>query len=131
CTTQLPGNPPNSCHLAGLSYALTVTKVGTGTVVPNPGPVNCGGTGSGSYLDGDTVVLTATPGTNYTFSGYSGDCTGTTCSLGMHSAKSVTATFTQSCSPTGSPCGWGCCSPSTCHVNNYCCSGSPSIPCQL
>jgi len=75
-------NPP--------TYSLTASAAGgNGTVVAAPpGP---------SYLAGTVVTLTATPRTGYTFSGWSGACTGTgTCSVTVSSNSSVSATFTPS-----------------------------------
>ena len=84
------------------TYALTVSKLGTGTgtVTSSPAGITCGGDCSEVYNHGTTVVLTATPttGTAATasvFAGWSGGgCTGTgTCSVSMTGARSVTATF--------------------------------------
>jgi hypothetical protein len=48
--------PPNQ-------FTLTVAEVGTGsgTITSNVGPINCPGTCSAAYTDGDVVLLTATP----------------------------------------------------------------------
>ena len=72
----------------GASYTLTVNTQGNGTVSPS----------SGSYPQGSTVTLTATPASGYEFSGWSGDLSGTAnpASLVMNSDKTVTATFTAS-----------------------------------
>ncbi len=83
------------------SYTLSVSKTGsgTGTVTSNPAGINCGATCSASYNSGTSVTLTATPDSGSTFTGWSGDCTGTgTCIVSMTSAKSVTASFTASTS---------------------------------
>jgi len=74
---------------------LTVSTTGTGTVTSSPAGINCGSTCSGSYASGTSVTLTATAGTNYSFTGWSGACTGTgSCVVTMDATKSVTATFT-------------------------------------
>jgi hypothetical protein len=74
---------------------LTVGKSGTGTVSSSPAGINCGPTCSGSYAGGTSVTLTATAGTNYSFIGWSGACSGTgSCVVTMDAAKSVTGTFT-------------------------------------
>jgi uncharacterized repeat protein (TIGR01451 family) len=77
---------------------LTVTDAGrgSGSVVSNPGNINCGTTCSGNFAQGTAVALTATPAAGSVFSGWSGACTGSdpnNCSVAMNSAQSVTATF--------------------------------------
>jgi hypothetical protein len=80
------------------TYALTVTKsgTGTGTVTSNPAGINCGATCSYQFVSGTSVILTATPDSSSAFSGWSGDATGSsnTVTVTMSSNKSVTATFT-------------------------------------
>ena len=82
------------------SYALTVTKDGTGsgTVTSDPAGINCGSDCTNTYNSGTNVTLTATPATGSTFAGWSGGgCSGTgTCTVTMDQAKTVTATFTPS-----------------------------------
>jgi hypothetical protein len=80
------------------TYALTVTKVGTGpgTVTSSPSGINCGSTCSASFNYNTVVTLTAVP-TSYTiFVGWSGaGCSGKgICMVTMNEAKTVTATFT-------------------------------------
>jgi uncharacterized repeat protein (TIGR02543 family) len=69
------------------SYTLT-TSASNGTITRAPNQT--------SYTAGQTVTLTAAANTGYTFSGWSGDLTGTTnpATLVMDSNKSVTANFT-------------------------------------
>ena len=77
-----------------LQYALSVSKVGTGTVTSTPAGINCGGTCLANYDHGTSVTLTASPSSGFTFSGWSGACSGTgTCTVSMTQARSVTATF--------------------------------------
>ena len=77
-------------------YLLTVTKSGTGTVSSDPTGISCGSDCTESYNYDTSVLLTASAGTGYTFTGWSGACTNTTgkCSVTMTTAKNVTATFT-------------------------------------
>jgi uncharacterized repeat protein (TIGR02543 family) len=85
----------------GTTYALTVTKAGTGsgTVTSSTGGINCGSTCSASYASGTTVTLTAAAASGSTFAGWSGACTGTgTCIASMSAARAVTATFTAAAS---------------------------------
>jgi hypothetical protein len=85
----------------GAPHTLTFTKSGStssGSVTSAPAGVTCG-TGcsstSATYVDGSSVVLTATPIQGASFTGWSGACSGTstTCAVSMTADKSVTATF--------------------------------------
>jgi Fe-S cluster biogenesis protein NfuA len=70
------------------SYAITTSASPSlgGTVTCSPNPVT----------HGSNSTCTANANTGYTFSAFSGDCSGTTCTLSsVTAAKSVTATFTQ------------------------------------
>ena len=50
--------------------------------------------GAHTYNQGDAVTVTATPNSGYTFSGWSGACTGNgACSVTMDADKTVTANF--------------------------------------
>ncbi len=71
------------------NYTLTAVTTGTGSVSLSP-------TG-GTYAQGTVVTVTATAGSGYQFSGWSGDLTGSTnpATITMNANKSVTATFTQ------------------------------------
>ena len=52
------------------------------------------GSCSEEYLEGTFVTLTANPANNYSFAGWTGDCTGDgDCFVTMDTAKNVTATF--------------------------------------
>lgn len=66
-------------------FRLTTTAIGQGTITSSPaGPDHPAGT---------VVTVTATPASGYAFSQWSGDCTGTTCSVTMNGNKSVSASF--------------------------------------
>ena len=78
------------------TYTLTVTNGGNGTVTGTGGTanINCGATCSETENKGTAVTLTATANSGYTFSGWSGGCSGTgTCSVPFTANASVTATF--------------------------------------
>jgi hypothetical protein len=84
------------------SFALTVTKggTGTGTVASSPAGISCGPTCSANFDSGAVVNLTATPDSGSTFAGWSGACSGTgACSVTMDAAKSVSANFTANPGP--------------------------------
>jgi hypothetical protein len=80
----------------GTGFALTVTKAGsgTGTVTSSPAGIKCGTDCSQSYASGTMVTLTARAGRGFTFTGWSGACSGIgSCVVTMNAAKAVTATF--------------------------------------
>ncbi|CAM1345221.1 InlB B-repeat-containing protein [Tenacibaculum amylolyticum] len=69
---------------------LTINAT-NGSVTTNPNPTN------GTYDDGTSVTLTATPNAGYQFDGWSGDASGTTnpLTITMDSDKTVTAMFSK------------------------------------
>ncbi|MES0336446.1 MAG: DUF1566 domain-containing protein [Candidatus Magnetobacterium sp. LHC-1] len=76
-------------------YDLAVTKAGTGSVTVSTGFLSWSGkTGTAIYNAGTSVTLTAKVTTG-SFSGWSGDCTGTglTCTVAMSATRNVTASF--------------------------------------
>lgn len=75
-----------SANFAINTYTLTITSV-NGTVAKNPDLAN--------YSHGTIVQLTATPSAGYTFSGWSGDATGSTnpLTVTMDGNKNITANF--------------------------------------
>jgi serine protease AprX len=80
----------------GSNRVLTLSKSGTGTgsVASTPSGIACGTVCSASYPSGGSVTLTATAAAGSTFTGWSGDCTGTgSCTVTMDGNHSVTASF--------------------------------------
>jgi hypothetical protein len=81
------------------SYTLQVIPSGSGSVSSNPAGIDCPANCSKSFPPGTLVELTATPATGYNFSGWSGvgiSCPSTgTCTVSMMTARTVTATFSQ------------------------------------
>jgi uncharacterized repeat protein (TIGR03803 family) len=79
---------------AQTSFTVSVTLAGSGggTITSAPVGINCGATCSANFVNGSTVVLTATPAAGSGFSGWSGNCSGTAgCTL--TASASVTAAF--------------------------------------
>jgi phospholipase C len=76
---------------------LNVTLSGSGSVTSNPAGINCPTTCSASFNDGTTVTLTATAASGYSFSGFSGACSGMSCQLTVSGGQNsdVSATFAQ------------------------------------
>ncbi|MES3032114.1 MAG: choice-of-anchor C family protein [Patescibacteria group bacterium] len=83
--------------LPPVTHVLAVAKAGNGagTVTSVPSGINCGADCSKSFDNDTAVTLTATAAAGSSFTGWSGDCSGTgSCALVMSSNESVTATFT-------------------------------------
>ena len=79
----------------GGTNTLTINRTGSGVVASTPTGISCGSSCSASFTTGTVVTLTATPLTGATFTGWSGDCTGTatTCTITMDRGRTVGAAF--------------------------------------
>jgi len=79
------------------NYTLTVSLTGNGTVTSTDGLIHCPGTCSQFYPNGTQVTLTAAPGSDSMFGGWSGGgCTGTgPCTVTVNQNLSVGAPFVQ------------------------------------
>jgi uncharacterized delta-60 repeat protein len=76
------------------THALSVTIAGNGEVTSAPAGISCGGDCFESYTSGTSVTLTAMPGSNAAFTGWSGACSGNgACIVTITAARSVTANF--------------------------------------
>ncbi len=86
-TSPLNASRTLVANFATSGFSLNVVAV-NGTVLKVPSKTN--------YNSGEIVVLTATPATGYTFTGWSGDATGSTnpVSVTMNGNKNITANFT-------------------------------------
>ncbi len=119
--------------------SLTFSKAGSGagSVGSVPAAIACDASCSGasaSFVDGATVILSATAAPGDTFEGWAGACTGKgSCSLTMSADISVTATFSSPLAGNGSACGQGSeCSSGQC-IDGVCCNtacGSGASDCQ-
>jgi len=73
---------------------LDVSVFGSGSVSSSPTGIACPGDCIEAYGYGTQLTLTATPGSGYSFSGWSGACSGTsTCDVDLIQDESVVATF--------------------------------------
>jgi 6-phosphogluconolactonase (cycloisomerase 2 family) len=131
CVVSMSAARSVTATFSSILYTLTASKAGSGTgmVTSSPAGINCGADCSEPYVSGTSVTLTATPASGSTFSGWSGDCSGTgACVVSMSAARSVTATFssilysltaskagsgtgTVTSSPAGINCGTDCSEP--------------------
>lgn len=105
------------------NFTLTVGKSGsgTGTITSAPAGINYPGDTVESYAPGTSVVMTATATLGSTFVGWSGDCSGPSCTVVMNSAKNVTATFDPPVTCT-------CNNPNVCIGDSYTGAGSGCTP---
>jgi uncharacterized repeat protein (TIGR02543 family) len=85
CSITMDGDKSVTATFTQNTYTLATTKVGNGTVTADK---------SAPYHYGDVVGLTATADPGWTFTGWSGACTASPCTVTMDGDKSVTATFT-------------------------------------
>jgi hypothetical protein len=124
CTVTMNQAQTVTATFSTVTYLLTVSRAGNGTVTSSPAGINCGNDCNEPYTYNTLVVLTATPGAGSTFSGWGGACSGTgACTVTMNQARAVAATFstanyiltvskagagTVTSSPAGINCGTDC-----------------------
>ncbi|NQV08303.1 hypothetical protein HQ529_00455 [Candidatus Woesearchaeota archaeon] len=75
---------------------LTVNMIGTGqgTVTSSPEGIACGNQCRKDFTNNTVVTLTAIPGPDSDFDGWTGDCSGkSACSVNINGDKAVTASF--------------------------------------
>jgi hypothetical protein len=82
----------------GATLDVALAGAGGGTITDSDSYISCGSACSAQYAAGSTVDLTATPGPNSTFVGWSGACSGTGNSCAVTngvpgSSQTATATF--------------------------------------
>ncbi|MBK1694654.1 hypothetical protein CKO09_07870 [Chromatium weissei] len=87
CQVTVDANKTITANFTPLTYSITATAnpITGGSVSCSPNPIAHGGSSN----------CTATPNTGYSFTGFGGDCSGTSCALTNITAnKTVTANFT-------------------------------------
>lgn len=97
--------------MSATEKALTIVKngAGSGTVVSTPAGITCGANCTQAFTTNTVVSLTATPVTNFLFTGWSGGgCSGTgACTVTMSSDLVVTAQFDNPLTVTTGSLPWG------------------------
>ncbi|MFH2124173.1 MAG: choice-of-anchor Q domain-containing protein, partial [Pseudomonadota bacterium] len=82
-------------YMTNTQLSVSIEGNGSGLITSSPAGIDCGLECSASFDPNMTVTLTATPGLETVFSGWSGACSGSgDCIVSMDQARSVTATFT-------------------------------------
>jgi hypothetical protein len=78
-----------------VTHDLNVNITGNGSVTSTPSGIACPGDCTNEYSEGASVSLTPTPSSGFTFSGWSGACSGNgACNVTMSADQTVGATFT-------------------------------------
>ncbi|HEV2352239.1 MAG TPA: choice-of-anchor D domain-containing protein [Terriglobia bacterium] len=102
CTVVMNSNQSITANFSQIatSYTLTVVDSGQGNITSADTLINCTdneGPCSHSYPSGSIVNLSATPAGGWTFSNWSGFCSGAgSCAVAMTANRTVTATFAPS-----------------------------------
>jgi phospholipase C len=96
CKLVLSSNQSVSATFTAAAQ-LTLTVSGSGTVASTPAGIRCPTACTASFNPGTTVSLSATPAAGFTFSGFSGACSGATCQVALSAGQnaSVSAAFAQ------------------------------------
>jgi subtilase family serine protease len=87
------GDAGNSCTVSGPTLSVTKTGAGTGTVTSVAAGISCGTTCFAAFADGSVVTLSAAPGANSVFTGWTGDADCADSSVTMNASKTCTANF--------------------------------------
>ena len=96
CTTTVTGTRDVTATFTLITYTLSVSTTGAGSVTSDPPGIDCGATCREAYDYNTVVTLTATPDTGYYLASWEGDCSagGFTCTTTVTGTRDITATFT-------------------------------------
>ncbi len=72
---------------------LVVQLSGSGSVTSSPAGIDCPRICSATFGAGSNVTLTATPAAGFSFNGFAGACSGTSCPLRLSTSARVVAAF--------------------------------------
>jgi probable HAF family extracellular repeat protein len=93
CTITLSNDASAWANFLQRPVRLSVTLAGTGSVVSSPAGIDCPRVCSAIFTADADVALAATPGAGFSFSGFSGGCTGGSCSMRLAADAEVAAAF--------------------------------------
>ncbi len=99
CALTMDGHKSVSAAFAAVvsTYTLQVNTNGNGIVTSSGGEINCGNDCSEVFTAGSQITLSAQPEADYTFSTWSGACSGSgDCVITVNADTVVNATFTPS-----------------------------------
>ena len=96
CTVAMDGAETVTAVYTPAQRALTVSVTGDGTLSSNPAGISCGGDCAQDYDHGTSVTLTASAAAGSALDDWTGcdSTSGTSCTVLMNAAKTVTVTFT-------------------------------------
>ena len=97
CTLTMSQNQTVSATFTQLSYQLSVTTSGQGSVTSSDGSINCPGNCTHTYLSNTVVTLNSVPAQGWSLNAWGGACSGNspTCVVTMTGDATVSAAFTQ------------------------------------
>jgi len=102
CQVVMNNSLSATANFTSTNFTLTVSEAGQGTITSTDGQINCtngSGNCSAVYASGTPVSLNATAASGWTFSGWSGPCSGANpCQLVMNTNLNPTANFQASAS---------------------------------
>ncbi len=87
------GGVANVCTTPAFAVTVSLAGTGNGSIASTPVGISCGATCTASFASGTSVTLTPTATGGSVFAGFSGACSGQTCTLAVDAAKSVSASF--------------------------------------
>ena len=94
CVVTMDAAKSVTATFAIATYPLTVSTSGSGSVTSVPTGISRGADCAENFSFGTNVTLTATPTSGWSFTGWSGACSGTgSCVVSMTDATAVVATF--------------------------------------
>jgi hypothetical protein len=101
CSVTMNSAQSVTATFVQLTFTLSVSLTGSGSVTSNPTGISCPSTCNASFNSGTLVTLTATPAQGMSFIGWSGGgCGGSGgCTVTMSAAENVSAAFTTNGDP--------------------------------
>jgi len=98
CNVTLSSATSVNAGFQAITYTLTATKTGSGSIKSSSGGLDCGATCAVNLETGTATTLTATPADGFQFASWGGACASSkvaTCSLTMGANQAVSASFTE------------------------------------